>query len=111
MLSFPFSDLSEIISTIEGTSLHLNRNHPDEDQKREQVSIAQLDSQTNTLKTQISKLGEKLKKKNATIMNLAMARKTMDFEQEKMRKVKVKASDMINKMRKKVNLMIDAVNT
>ena len=44
-------------------------------------------------------------------MNLAMARKTMDFEQEKMRKVKVKASDMINKMRKKVNLMIDAVNT
>jgi len=52
----------------------------------------------------------KLEKKASIELQACVAMRTQEVEMNKIRAVKTKTSEMINKLRRQVNLAIDAIN-
>lgn len=50
-------------------------------------------------------------KKHVVIAEILQSNRTREVKEAKIRTVKVKAADLTHKLRRKVNLLIDAVNT
>ena len=77
---------------------------------REAEILKRLNTETEGKKILIKQLQAKLEKKTKQEAQVIMAIREQEAEIDAIKGVKSKTSDLINKLRKRINLVIDAIN-